>query len=150
MNRNGMLALLLGVATTAFAQGAKPMHVTGPFDVKTTPEAPAAAGYGRMAIAKQYHGPLDASASGEMLMGGDPKKGAAGYVALETVAGSLEGKQGTFQLMQLGTMDGGKRELRIAVVPGSGTGALSGITGSMEIVVAVDGKHSYTLEYALP
>ena len=126
------------------------MDATGPFDVKTTPEPAAAAGYSRMAIRKQYHGALDASALGEMLMGGDPKKGAAGYVAFETVTGLLDGKQGTFQLMQSGTMEGGSRELRVTVVPGSGTGELSGISGSMTIGIAADGKHSYRLAYVLP
>jgi hypothetical protein len=141
---------MLGSAFSAFAQGGSAMDATGPFDVKTTLEPPAAAGYGRMAISKQYHGALDAAASGEMLMGGDPKKGSAGYVAFETVTGLLDGKQGTFQMMQAGVMEGGKRELRVTVVPGSGTDALSGISGSMQIDIAADGKHSYRLAYDLP
>ena len=82
-----------------------------------------------------------------MLSGGDPKAGTAGYVAIEMVTGRLDGKTGTFQLMQWGTMADGKRELRVGVVPGSGTGALAGISGTMLIEVAPGGKHTYQLEY---
>jgi hypothetical protein len=38
----------------------------------------------------------------------------------------------------------------IAVVPDSGTGDLTGLSGSMTIVIAEGGKHSYVFEYALP
>ena len=132
------------------AQTGKTMKVTGPFDVTVKPDTATAASYGRMTISKQYHGALEATAVGEMLSGGDPKAGTAGYVAIETVTGSLEGKAGSFQVMQWGTMQGGKRELRVGVVPGSGTGALVGITGTMTIEIAAGGKHSYALEYELP
>ena len=124
------------------------MQASGPFEVKLTPDAGVSGGYGRMTMSKQYHGGLEATAVGEMLSGGDPKAGTTGYVAIETVTGSLDGKAGTFQLMQWGTMADGKRELKVGVVPGSGTGALAGISGTMTIEIA-DGKHTYRLEYAV-
>jgi len=40
--------------------------------------------------------------------------------------------------------------LTIAVVPDSATGELEGLSGSMNIIVAPDGKHSYDFEYTLP
>ncbi len=36
------------------------------------------------------------------------------------------------------------------VVPGSGTGDLLGITGTIEIAVDPDGTHTLTLDYDLP
>ena len=124
------------------------MQATGSFEVKMTPDQGSERSYGRMTMSKQYHGALEATAVGEMLSGGDPKAGTAGYVAIETVTGSLDRKAGTFQLMQWGTMADGKRELKVGVVPGSGTGALAGISGTMTIEIA-DGKHTYRLEYAV-
>ena len=143
-------AMLMGVVAAAHgAQGGKTMQATGPFEVKMTPEQGGDRSYGRMTMSKQYHGGLEATAAGEMLAGGDFKTGSAGYVAIETVTGTLDGKTGTFQLMQWATMADGKRELRVGVVPGSGTGALKGISGTLTIEVAADGKHTYRLEYAV-
>ena len=124
------------------------MHATGTFDVDAKPAATDAP-YGRVLLKKHYHGTLEADAQGEMLTGGDYKTGTAGYVAMETISGTLDGHPGTFQLMQLGTMDAGKPDLRVTVVPGSGTGALHGLTGTLKIDI-VAGKHTYTLDYTLP
>ena len=145
--RRLMVAAMLMQADAAY--GGNRMQATGPFEVALKPDAGTTAGYGRMTMSKRYHGQLEATATGEMLSGGDPKAGTAGYVAIETVTGTLEGKTGTFQLMQWGTMANGKRELRVGVVPGSGTGALAGISGTMTIEIAPDGKHTYRLEYDL-
>ena len=41
------------------------------------------------------------------------------------------------------------QNVTITVVPGSGTGELAGIEGSMSIRVD-EGRHSYELDYALP
>lgn len=126
------------------------MHATGPFDVDVKPDTTATAPYTRMTLRKHYHGALEAEAQGEMLTGGDFKTGTAGYVAMETVTGTLAGHTGTFQIMQMGTMEAGKPELRCIVVPGSGTGTLQGLTGTLTLDRAADGKHTYTLDYTLP
>ncbi len=128
------------------------MHAAGPFDVTIQPQTTdQAAGppYGRMILKKQYHGALEADAQGEMLTGGDFKAGNAGYVAMETVTGTLDGRAGTFQVMQIGTMQAGRPELRCVVVPGSGTGALMGLAGTLTLD-PTGGKHTYTLDYTLP
>jgi len=128
-------------------------HAEGTFDAKTTPlpsdDATGGAAIGRYALAKQYHGDLDAASKGEMLGSGDPSKGSAGYVAIEHVTGTLNGHAGSFALQHLGVMDQGKLQLTVSVVPGSGTDALAGISGAMTIVHA-PGKLSYTFDYTLP
>jgi hypothetical protein len=103
---------------------------------------------GRMSIEKQFHGDLEGTSDGEMLTGMTAVKGSAGYVALEQVTGTLNGRSGTFILQHSGTMTRGVPELAIAVVPDSGTGQLVGLSGKMAIQLA-DGKHSYELEYTL-
>ena len=84
-----------------------------------------------------------------MLGAGNPATGTAGYVALEQVTGSLNGRSGSFSLQHCGTMVDNKFELVVKVVPGSGTDELSGISGSMTIAIA-NGKHSWKFDYSLP
>jgi hypothetical protein len=147
------LAVLAGAAGLAYAQAPEAStmhHAHGTFEVKVQPLTPAPAeGLMRMSIDKQIHGDLEATSKGEMLSGGDPKAGAAGYVAMEVVTGKLDGKSGSFALQHLATMDAGGQKMQISVVPGSSTGELKGITGVFTIVIA-NGQHSYDFEYALP
>ena len=84
-----------------------------------------------------------------MMSAGDPAKGIAGYVAMEMVEGTLAGRTGSFALQHNGTMDAGGQQLNVVIVPGSGTGALAGISGRMTIRIA-GREHCYTLSYALP
>jgi hypothetical protein len=125
----------------------------GAFDVKTIPLPPgdstAGTEIGRYALDKQFHGDLEATSKGEMLGAGNPAKGSAGYVAIEHVTGILQGRSGSFALQHAGTMDQGKFQLTVTVVPGSGTGELTGIGGAMTIVNTA-GKHTYEFEYTLP
>jgi len=128
-------------------------HASGAFDVKLAAEkidgTPVAPLLGRMSISKTFHGPLAATSVGAMLSAGDPAAVVAVYVALETVTGSLEGRAGSFVLVHTATMDGGERNLNITVAPGSGTGALTGLTGTMAIRIE-GGQHYYDFDYALP
>ncbi len=128
----------------------------GPFDVKLNPQPLAleddgeGAARGRMSLDKRYHGDLDATAKGEMLTAMSGTQGSAGYVAIEKVTGTLGGRTGTFALQHSATMTRGAPDLRIIVVPDSGTGALAGLAGTMKIVIAEGGKHFYDFEYELP
>ena len=84
-----------------------------------------------------------------MLAAGDGKPGSSGvYVAIERVTGSLHGRKGSFVLYHTGIMNKGLPTLTIAVAPDSGTGELTGLGGSLNIIVA-DGKHSYEFAYTL-
>ena len=141
------------LAPSPHADEAKPATmrtVEGAFHVKMTPESQdgEAVKRGRMKLEKTYDGPLDAVATGEMLTVMTPVEGSAVYVAVETVTGSLEGREGSFALSHRGVMDRGRQSLTIEIVPDSGSGELAGIAGSMSIRID-DGKHFYTLEYSL-
>ena len=125
-------------------------HAHGTFTVNLQPLTPAPAeGLSRFSFDKQIHGDLEATSKGEMLSGGDPKQGEAGYVAIELVTGTLTGKHGSFALQQSAIMDRNGSKLSVTVVPGSGTGELKGIAGTFSIHVE-NGQHSYDLEYTLP
>lgn len=124
-------------------------HAHGTFTVNLQPLTPSPAeGLSRFSIDKQIHGDLEATSKGEMFSGGDPKRGLAGYVAIEVVTGSLNGKHGSFALQHMASMDESGRKMSVMIVPGSGTGELKGISGTFDIQIA-NGQHSYDLEYRL-
>lgn len=125
-------------------------HASGTFDVRLTPQpaddnSPGAVG--RYALDKAFHGDLAGTSKGEMLAVSTAVQGSAGYVAMEHVTGTLNGRSGSFALQHTGTMTRGAPQLSVTVVPDSGTGELTGLTGRMTIKVD-DGKHSYAFEYA--
>jgi hypothetical protein len=128
-----------------------PNHATGTFDVKTIPQPPddpAAGGFGRLFLDKRFHGALDGTSTGTMLAFRAADKSGAGYVALELVTGTLDGRQGSFVLQHSGTMQGSEQSLDIIVVPGSGTAQLAGLAGTFTIII--EGKqHSYDFAYTL-
>ena len=128
------------------------MHrASGTFDVKLLPQAPAefeSPAIARMLIDKRFHGDLEATSVGQMLSFRSSVDGSAGYVAMEKVTGTLMGRQGTFALQHSGTMNRGEPRLALTVVPDSGTGELTGLAGSMAIIIEA-GKHSYEFDYQL-
>lgn len=128
-------------------------QVRGAFDVELEPLANDADPHGstlaRLSIDKRFHGALDGTSKGEMLSAATQTKGSAGYVAIERVTGTLEGKHGTFVLQHTGVMNRGAPSLSIVVVPDSGTGELTGLTGTVAIEIT-NGKHEYVFDYALP
>jgi len=129
-------------------------YAKGPFEVKLAPQKADNAqaegsGHGRMSLDKQFHGELEATSQGEMLSFMTSTKGSAGYVAIEKVTGTLGGRRGSFVLQHSGTMNRGAPQLSVTVVPDSGTGELTALSGSMKIVIAPDGAHSYEMAYTL-
>ena len=127
-------------------------RAAGTFEVKLDKQPladkDADATLGRLSIDKQFLGDLQATSRGEMLSAMTAVKGSAGYVAIERVSGALGGRTGSFVLQHTGTMTRGTPSLSVTVVPDSGTGDLTGLTGSMTIDVS-GGKHSYQFEYTL-
>ena len=104
---------------------------------------------GRMSIDKQISDDLTASTEGQMLSAMTSTDGSAGYVAIERVAGTLNGRRGTFVLQHTGTMTRGTPSLVVTVVPDSGTEELVGLEGEFKINIE-EGKHSYEFTYRLP
>jgi hypothetical protein len=124
-------------------------HAQGTFTVSVKPlTPPPAEGLGRFSINKEIHGDLEAVSQGEMFSGGDPRQGVAGYVAIEVVTGTLNGKHGSFALQHFATMDASGPRMQVIIVPGSGTEELKSITGTFTIRVE-NGQHFYELEYEL-
>jgi len=130
------------------------MHARGNFDIKIAPQMPdnepaKASGLMRLSLDKHFHGALDGASRGEMLATRDATQKNGAYVALESFSGTLDGRAGGFALVHRALLrDGESQEWTVAVVPGSGSGALAGIEGTMRITI-VDGRHEYDLDYTL-
>lgn len=147
-----LLGLCFGALPTAAQKGQGVVsHARGTFEVKLVPQQDSSQDQGltRMTIDKQFQGDLEGTSQGQMLATGGPKQGSGGYVAIERVNAKLAGNTGTFVLQHNATMDHGKPDLNIIVVPDSGTDQLAGITGKLMIEIK-DGKHFYDFEYTLP
>ena len=144
------LLLLLPISVLALRAAQKetpmPHRATGTFEVKIVPLDPAfkseANSIGRFSLDKQFHGALEANSKGEMLSGMGTIKGSGGYVAIERITGTLDGRTGTFILQHNGIMQNGVYHLNVIVVPDSATAQLTGLQGTMEIIIK-DGHHSY-------
>lgn len=151
------LALCVLVYSQATPQpekgGSKAMHAKGEFEVRLSPsgteDKAEGSTLGRMTIAKQFHGDLEAKSAGEMLTALTSVQNSAGYVAVERVSGLLGRRVGTFVLQHSSTLTRGEPHQNILVVPDSGTAELEGLAGTMTIKIE-NGKHFYDFEYTLP
>ena len=127
-------------------------QVKGEFEVNRTVEPTCDMGdgltIGHYRFDKRFRGELDATSVVHMLAVGTDVPGSAAYVAIERLAGALQGRKGTFFVQHNGVMNRGAASLSLTIVPDSGTGELQGIDGHMAIDIT-DGKHFYTLDYAL-
>lgn len=134
------------LAVALLAAAPAPHVATGIFEPNVTPLAGAD---DVLVVTKTYHGGAEGSGAGKMVGAGDPASGTAAYVAAETFTGTLDGRRGGFVLLHRGWMHAGRQELSATIAPGSGTGALAGIAGTLTITIA--GKeHRYALRYTLP
>jgi hypothetical protein len=101
----------------------------------------------RAKVTKIFSGELEGEGTVEYLMTHRPD-GTASFVGVETVSGRLGGKAGAFVLEHRGTFQEGAATADCRVVPGSGTGALAGLSGSGRF--AAEGREApFRLEYEL-
>lgn len=110
--------------------------------------------YGALRLTKTYTGAIDGTSAQEMLYtrtpGADGSYSGAGYVAVERISGTVEGHAGSFALLHISTVVGNDPPLsRYLISPGSGTGALAGISGVALITIDDDGAHKLHLDYEL-
>ena len=127
---------------------------TATFEVTNWDERPAVQADGgskvtQASVTMSFSGDLEGDGSVEWLMAYAGDENTASFVGLERVVGTLDGRDGTFVLQHTGTFDGAVAKAELAVVDGSGTGDLTGLTGTgaFEAGMGSDGTRRIELVY---
>ncbi|MDX6284012.1 MAG: hypothetical protein QOH03_5083 [Kribbellaceae bacterium] len=126
---------------------ARLLETTAAFTIDLQPAEPLLEATGRFDFSKVWTGGMAGTSTGFMLSAGDPAAGKAGYVALELFQGQLDGLSGAVVLQQFGTMNG-ESTLYYEFAPGSGSGELAGLIGTVEIDTS-GGGHDVLVRYRL-
>ncbi|MEW2503958.1 MULTISPECIES: DUF3224 domain-containing protein [unclassified Amycolatopsis] len=100
--------------------------------------------FARVAIAKTFTGAVEGTSTVEMLTASNATSRA--YVAFERLSVSVDGRKGSFVLRHTAGDEG----LSLLILAGSGSGELTGISGSAAITQDEAGNHAFTLTYELP
>jgi hypothetical protein len=101
----------------------------------------------RSSVKQAFAGDVEGEGAVEWLMCYRPDQ-TADFVGLQRIVGQIEGRTGSFVLLQTeGTFDGKVARGRLSVVPGSGTGELEGLRGTGEFSAPHGGEPSISLDY---
>ena len=125
-----------------------PFEVTGWEPEPLELGEPGAVTFGRVTLRKTFSGALTGSSVVAMTsaaVGEAP----VGYVAVELVTATLGGRSGTFVLQHTGVVDEGAPPPSGVVLPGTGTGELTGLRGTVTIRHGEAGAVVH-LDYELP
>jgi hypothetical protein len=96
---------------------------------------------------KQFTGAIDGRSATLFTSAFDPGTGVGSYVAMESFEGTVGGGRGTFNFLHSATTHGSDRaEESFVIVPSSGTGELSGISGAGGMTIDPDGTHRIWLD----
>ncbi|PWI13824.1 DUF3224 domain-containing protein [Streptomyces sp. Act143] len=133
------------------------MRASGTFKVADFTPAPVpapgietAVPVGVATMEKMYEGEVTGRSATLFTAAYDQGSGVGTYVAMESFEGTLDGRAGAFNFAHSATTLGTDRQSEFfVIVPGSGSGELTGITGSGGIAVDADGTHRVWFEYDL-
>ncbi len=128
------------------------MHATGTFVIDSWEATPYdeqdGVNLSRTRVTKTFHGDVEGHSTAELLMAG-AQDGSAAYVGFERIAGSIQGRTGSFVLHHSATMTRATQSATWTIVPDSGTGELRTLRGEAAIINEPDGGHTFTLDYEL-
>ena len=101
----------------------------------------------RATVEKSLSGDLEGTSTTVWLMsyGAD---GSADFVGIERVKCTVGGRAGSFVLQHIGRFDDGAARASLVVIPGSGTGDLSGLSGEGSFVADPNGSITLELSFA--
>lgn len=126
-------------------------HATGSFEFKSWDETPYSEVDGeakltRASVTNSFTGDFEGEGAVEYLMAYANDSNAS-FVGLERLRGRLGGRMGSFVLQHSGTFEGGLAKSTWYVVPGTGTGELSGLRGHGGYNAHHGQPTAFTLDY---
>jgi hypothetical protein len=128
------------------------MHATGTIEVtgwlpQPYDELEEASTLVSIGVTERFHGDIEGEGKARMLQALRPD-GSATFVGHERVTGTVAGRRGTFVFQDVGTLStSGDVDGSWFVVPGSGTGGLTGLRGEGSFAAAVGESATITLDY---
>ncbi|MEV5838517.1 DUF3224 domain-containing protein [Nocardia sp. NPDC052112] len=121
-----------------------------PTDVVPDPAITTALPVGIAQIEKEFAGEITGRSATLFTAAFDQATGAGTYVAMESFEGALHNRTGSFNFAHSATTQGTDRTAEFfTIVPTSGTGELTGITGTGGLTVDTDGVHHIWFDYEL-
>ena len=119
------------------------------WDEKPYSEGPDLPKLCRASVVKAFSGDVegDGQADYVMMYRAD---GSAVFVGLERITGRIGGRSGSFVLQRTGLFEGGLAKESYSVIPGSATGALSGLQGEGSSALGHATEYPFALNYELP
>ena len=126
-------------------------HATGRIDVKTYEPQP----YEEVAdgpnlveihVTETFSGDIEGEGVVRFLQAVRTDESAS-FVGIERVTGSIDGRRGSFLLQDAGTLEGQTVKGDWFVIPGSGTGELTGLRGEGGFTAQLGQHASITLDY---
>jgi hypothetical protein len=118
------------------------------WDEKPYSEGPNLPKLTKATVVKTFTGDIEGEGQVEYLMMYS-SDGSASFVGLERITGRLAGRSGTFVLQRTGVFEGGLAKESYLVIPGSGTGELSGLRGDGTSSLGHANDYPFTLKYEL-
>jgi hypothetical protein len=100
-------------------------------------------------VRKAFSGDVAGSSVAHLVLAVTSTEGSMAYVGLESLTVTVEGREGGFLLLHRATSTGGQALASWQIVDDSGTGALTGISGTAQIDSST-AVHGFTLDYDLP
>ncbi|MEV6562732.1 DUF3224 domain-containing protein [Nocardia sp. NPDC051756] len=121
-----------------------------PTEVAPEPAISTALPVGVAQLEKKFDGEITGRSATLFTAAFDQATGNGTYVAMESFEGALNGAEGSFNFAHSATTSGTDRTAEFfVIVPTSGTGDLTGITGTGGLSVDEDGTHHMWFDYSL-
>ncbi len=129
------------------------MKAKGTFKVvgggeETVRQAPGEVKLTHVSGRQQFEGDVAGEGTVEWLMAYSPDR-TARFTGFQRIEGSIGGRSGSFLMESTGNHDGRSSHGEWRILPGSGTGALAGITGSGRFDAPGGPVVTYELDYEL-
>jgi hypothetical protein len=121
-----------------------------PTDVAPEPDIATAHPVGLARMEKQYEGGVTGRSAILFTAAFSQETGVGTYLAMESFEGEVDGRAGSFNFAHSATTRGSDRASEFfVIVPASGTGALTGISGTGGLAIDADGTHRVWFDYDL-